>query len=62
MLVRYEQMMDNKLNKLGFCHNGYEITDSNISRGHVQIMGKCRDQASAEDIQKFKNQYKSNDS
>ena len=56
MSARFEPMLKEKLEKIGYCRDGYEITDRNIGRGVVQILGQCRELANAADIKKFKDQ------
>jgi len=58
MSERFEQQLKDKLTQLGYCREGYEVTDRNVRRGYVQLVGQCKESATDDDIKKFKNQNK----
>ncbi len=55
MEERTSQLVALKIEESGYCKKGFTIDDKNMGSGHFQILGHCKDLATAEDREKFPN-------
>ena len=51
----FNDMLESKLKKSGYCREGYIELDSYFGRGQLQIRGECQEGATEEDRIKFVN-------
>ena len=51
----FNDMLKSKLEKSGYCREGYIELDSYFGRGELQIRGECEEGATEEDRVKFVN-------
>ena len=51
----FNEMLESKLKKSGYCRKGYIELDSYFGRGQLQIRGECEEGATEEDRIKFVN-------
>ena len=51
----FNEMLESKLKKSGYCRDGYIELDSYFGRGQLQIRGECEEGATEEDRIKFVN-------
>ena len=51
----FNEMLESKLKKSGYCRHGYIELDSYFGRGQLQIRGECEEGATEEDRIKFVN-------
>ncbi len=52
----FNDMLESKLKKSGYCREGYIELDSYFGRGQLQMRGECEEGATEEDRIKFVNQ------